>query len=104
MNLMRRCKEGGACGCGMIPCLTPGQRLGRILCISTCRFIRSAALADGDLDANAFRHRPYLESQIATRVQDKDQPWVKKLVQAYHSEEVRKFIDTEFKGSLVPAF
>nr|WP_198984099.1 MetQ/NlpA family ABC transporter substrate-binding protein [Herbaspirillum sp. ASV7] len=41
---------------------------------------------------------------IATRVDDKDKPWVKKLVAAYHSDEVRKFIESEFKGSLVPAF
>ncbi|WP_343584292.1 MetQ/NlpA family ABC transporter substrate-binding protein [Herbaspirillum sp.] len=41
---------------------------------------------------------------IATRVEDKDKPWVRKLVQAYQSEEVRKFIESEFKGSLVPAF
>lgn len=41
---------------------------------------------------------------IATRAEDKDKPWVKKLVKAYQSEEVRKFIETEFKGSLVPAF
>ncbi|MFL9924949.1 MetQ/NlpA family ABC transporter substrate-binding protein [Herbaspirillum lusitanum] len=41
---------------------------------------------------------------IATRVEDKDKPWVKKLVKAYQSDEVRKFIETEFKGSLVPAF
>ena len=41
---------------------------------------------------------------IATRVEDKDKPWVKKLVKAYQSEEVRKFIETEFKGALIPAF
>ncbi len=41
---------------------------------------------------------------IATRAEDKDKPWVKKLVQAYQSEDVRKFIESEFKGSLVPAF
>ncbi|KAF1037821.1 MAG: D-methionine-binding lipoprotein MetQ [Herbaspirillum frisingense] len=41
---------------------------------------------------------------IATRVEDKDKPWVKKLVHAYQSDEVRKFIESEFKGSLVPAF
>ncbi|WP_420106366.1 MetQ/NlpA family ABC transporter substrate-binding protein [Herbaspirillum huttiense] len=41
---------------------------------------------------------------IATRAQDKDKRWARKLVQAYQSEEVRKFIETEFKGSLVPAF
>ncbi|MGO4808239.1 MetQ/NlpA family ABC transporter substrate-binding protein [Cupriavidus sp. 2MCAB6] len=41
---------------------------------------------------------------IATRVEDKDKPWVKKLVKAYQSDEVRRFIETEFKGSLIPAF
>ncbi|AOY96411.1 metal ABC transporter substrate-binding protein [Cupriavidus sp. USMAA2-4] len=41
---------------------------------------------------------------IATRAEDKDKPWVRKLVKAYQSEEVRRFIESEFKGSLVPAF
>ena len=41
---------------------------------------------------------------IAVRRQDQDQPWVKKLVAAYQSPEVRTFIQNEFKGSLVPAF
>ena len=41
---------------------------------------------------------------IAPRVEDKDKAWVKRLVKAYQSEEVRKFIETQFKGSLVPAF
>lgn len=41
---------------------------------------------------------------IAVRRQDQEQPWVKKLVAAYQSPEVRAFIQSEFKGSLVPAF
>ncbi|CAB3707093.1 MetQ/NlpA family ABC transporter substrate-binding protein [Achromobacter dolens] len=41
---------------------------------------------------------------IAVRTKDRDQPWVKKLVAAYQSPEVRTFIETEFKGSLIPAF
>lgn len=41
---------------------------------------------------------------IATRAEDKDKPWVKKLVRAYQSDEVRQVIQTEFKDSLVPAF
>lgn len=41
---------------------------------------------------------------IATRRADKDKPWVKKLVAAYQSAEVREFIETKFKGSLIPAF
>ncbi|KVE35477.1 MetQ/NlpA family ABC transporter substrate-binding protein [Burkholderia sp. TSV86] len=41
---------------------------------------------------------------IAVRAQDKDKPWVKKLVAAYESDEVRKFIETKFNGAIVPAF
>ncbi len=41
---------------------------------------------------------------IAVRIQDKDKPWVKKLVAAYQSEDVRQFIKTQFKGSMVPSF
>jgi D-methionine transport system substrate-binding protein len=48
-------------------------------------------------------HSPYA-NLIAVRTKDKDQPWVKKLVAAYQSEDVRQFIKTEFKGSVVPSF
>jgi D-methionine transport system substrate-binding protein len=41
---------------------------------------------------------------IAVRAQDRDKPWVKKLVAAYESDDVRKFIDTQFKGAIIPAF
>jgi D-methionine transport system substrate-binding protein len=41
---------------------------------------------------------------IAVRAQDKDKPWVKKLVAAYQSPEVRAFITTQFKGAMVPSF
>jgi len=36
------------------------------------------------------------------REQDKDKPWVAKLVKAYQSEELRKFVQTEFKGAVIP--
>jgi D-methionine transport system substrate-binding protein len=48
-------------------------------------------------------HSPYA-NLIAVRAKDKDQPWVKKLVAAYQSEDVRQFIKTQFKGSMVPSF
>ena len=35
---------------------------------------------------------------------DKDKPWVAKLVKAYQSEEIRRFILDAFKGSVVPGF
>lgn len=41
---------------------------------------------------------------IAVRTKDRDQRWVKQLVAAYQSPEVRAYIEKEFKGSLIPAF
>jgi D-methionine transport system substrate-binding protein len=41
---------------------------------------------------------------IAVRRADKDAPWAKQLVKAYQSPEVKAFIETKFKGALVPAF
>ena len=41
---------------------------------------------------------------IAVRTQDKDKPWVAKLVQAFQSPEVRKLVESSFNGSLVAAF
>lgn len=46
---------------------------------------------------------PYI-NLIAVREQDKDKPWVGKLVKAYQSEEVRKFVQAEFKGSVLTGF
>jgi D-methionine transport system substrate-binding protein len=48
-------------------------------------------------------HSPYANI-IAVRIQDKDQPWVKKLVAAYQSPEVKAYIDKEFKGAMVASF
>jgi D-methionine transport system substrate-binding protein len=48
-------------------------------------------------------HSPYA-NLIAVRTKDKDQPWVKKLVAAYQSDDVRQFMKTEFKSSMVPSF
>ena len=41
---------------------------------------------------------------IAIREQDKDKPWVAKLLKAYHSDEVKKFIKATFKDSVVTAW
>ncbi|MET0969273.1 MAG: MetQ/NlpA family ABC transporter substrate-binding protein [Tardiphaga sp.] len=38
---------------------------------------------------------------IAVRAVDKDKPWVKTLVESYQSPEVKEFIDTKFKGSVL---
>ncbi|VVE38370.1 metal ABC transporter substrate-binding protein [Pandoraea capi] len=83
------------------------------------------ALNNGDLDASAIvnsfayqagliatrdgiavekrENNPYVNI-IAVREKDKNAPWVAPLVKAYQSEEVRKFIETKYQGSVVPAF
>ena len=67
-------------------------------------FALSAGLNPGkDAIAQENAKSPYV-NLIAVREADKDKPWVAKLVKAYHSEEVKKFIQTEFKGSVLPGF
>ncbi|MEP9376772.1 MetQ/NlpA family ABC transporter substrate-binding protein [Aquabacter sp. CN5-332] len=46
---------------------------------------------------------PYV-NVIAVRTQDKDKPFVKILVESYHSPEVKAFIETTFKGSVLPSW
>jgi len=41
---------------------------------------------------------------IAVREKDRDQVWLPKLVQAYQSDEVKRFIETEFKGGILAAW
>ncbi|MHC6151314.1 MetQ/NlpA family ABC transporter substrate-binding protein [Bradyrhizobium elkanii] len=38
---------------------------------------------------------------IAVREADKDKPWVKQLIDAYHSEEVKAFLEKRFKGTYI---
>lgn len=46
---------------------------------------------------------PYV-NVIAVRTEDKDKPWVKTLVESYHSPEVKAFILETFKGAVLPAW
>jgi D-methionine transport system substrate-binding protein len=41
---------------------------------------------------------------IAVRKADKDAPWVKTLVESYHDEKVKAFINDTFKGALIPSW
>jgi D-methionine transport system substrate-binding protein len=41
---------------------------------------------------------------LAVRTEDKDKPWVAKLVKAFQSPEVKAFVEANFSGSMVPAF
>ena len=56
-----------------------------------------------DAIAQEDAKNPYV-NLIAIRAEDKDKPWVGKLVKVYHSDEIRAFIESEFQGSLVPGF
>lgn len=56
-----------------------------------------------DAIARESAKSPYVNI-LAVRDEDKAKPWVGKLVKAYHSEEVRKFIQAEFKGAVIPGF
>jgi D-methionine transport system substrate-binding protein len=38
---------------------------------------------------------------LAVREEDKDKPWVQQLIAAYHSEPVKQFLDTRFKGTYI---
>ena len=56
-----------------------------------------------DAIAQESAKSPYVNI-IAVREQDKDKPWVAKLVKAYHSDTVRNYVTTEFKGAVIPAW
>ncbi|MET1113975.1 MAG: MetQ/NlpA family ABC transporter substrate-binding protein [Comamonas sp.] len=56
-----------------------------------------------DAIAQESAKNPYVNI-LVVRETEKAQPWVAKLVKAYQSPEVRQFIETQFKGSVVPAF
>jgi len=67
-------------------------------------FALPAGLQPGkDSIAQESAKSPYV-NVLAVREQDKDKPWVAKLLKAYQSEEIRKYVQTEFKGAVVPGF
>ncbi|WP_404815108.1 MetQ/NlpA family ABC transporter substrate-binding protein [Psychrobacillus glaciei] len=46
---------------------------------------------------------PYV-NYIVVRAENKDDPTIKKFVKAYQSEDVKKLIEEEFKGSIIPSW
>ncbi|MEY9975002.1 D-methionine transport system substrate-binding protein [Lysinibacillus sp. RC46] len=46
---------------------------------------------------------PYV-NYIVVRAENKDDPTIKKFVEAYQSDEVRNFIEKEFQGSVIPSW
>jgi len=64
----------------------------------------SAGLQPGkDSIAQEGAKSPYVNIFVV-REQDKDKPWVAKLVAAYHSDAVRQFVKTEFKGAVLTSW
>ncbi|KQV35010.1 MULTISPECIES: MetQ/NlpA family ABC transporter substrate-binding protein [unclassified Rhizobium] len=41
---------------------------------------------------------------IVVKSADKDAPWAKTLVEAYHDDSIKTFINDEFKGALIPSW
>ncbi len=41
---------------------------------------------------------------IVVKSADKDAPWAKALVEAYHDDSIKAFINDEFKGALIPSW
>lgn len=46
---------------------------------------------------------PYV-NVIAVSADDKDKPWVKALVESYHSPEVKKFVEEKFQGAVLASW
>jgi D-methionine transport system substrate-binding protein len=46
---------------------------------------------------------PYV-NYIVVRAENENDPTIKKFVEAYQSDEVRKFIEKEFKGTIIPSW
>ncbi|MEY9980616.1 MetQ/NlpA family ABC transporter substrate-binding protein [Lysinibacillus sp. RC79] len=46
---------------------------------------------------------PYV-NYIVVRAENKDDPTIKKFIEAYQSDEVRKFIEEKFQGSVIPSW
>ena len=64
----------------------------------------SAGLNPGkDAIAQESAKSPYV-NLLAVREVDQGKPWVARLVKAYHSDEVRQYIQTEFKGAVLAGF
>ncbi|MGV8936477.1 MAG: MetQ/NlpA family ABC transporter substrate-binding protein [Allorhizobium sp.] len=53
--------------------------------------------------AHESEKAPYI-NVIAVKASDKDAPWVKTLVESYHSDEVKAFVAEQFKGAVIPAW
>lgn len=63
----------------------------------------SAGLKPQDAILREDAKGPYV-NLIAVRSADKDKPWVKTLLESYHSPEVKAFVEETFKGAVLPSW
>lgn len=66
-------------------------------------YATSAGLSTNDAILKENPKGPYV-NVLAVRTADKDKPWVKILIESYQSPEVKSFIETTFKGSVLPSW
>lgn len=71
--------------------------------INTNYAVASGLDPQTDAFASESAEGPYVNI-IAVRSEDKDQPWVKDLVEAYHSPEVKAFIDEKYDGNVLTSW
>ena len=74
-----------------------------VAAVNTNYAIQAGLFPSRDAIAIESIKSPYA-NVIAVRAADKDNPVLKKLLKAYHNDEVKQFIKKEFKGSLFPAW
>ncbi len=71
--------------------------------INTNYALQAGLVPTRDAIAIEAPDNPYA-NLLAVRTADKDKPWVPKLVKAFQSPEVRQLVQSQFSGSMVPAF
>ena len=71
--------------------------------INTNYALEAGLHPNSDAIAIEGRESPYA-NLIVVRSADKDAPWVKTLVESYHDDSIKAFINEEFKGALIPSW
>jgi D-methionine transport system substrate-binding protein len=74
-----------------------------IAAINTNYAITAGLVPDKDAIAIEDINSPYANI-LAVRAKDKDNPAIQKLIKAYHSDEIKAFIQEHFKGSVTAAW
>lgn len=71
--------------------------------VNTDWALKSGLTADIQIARETIENNPY-RNFIAVRAEDKDAPWVKKLVASYQNDAVKEAFDRIYKGSGVSAY